>query len=175
MDGPAAVVIDNGTGYTKMGYAGNFEPSYMIPSCIATAQQKVSTTSSLKLFRKHNPWPTPHSEILTWISILEMRPMITNNLTTSSISWRPVRYVTGKESKNTGTDPSTTTSNANQRSTDLSWLNLPLTPPKIVSKWQKSCSKHLMSRVCSLVCRLLSLFSRKWAKLKKMKATSQKK
>jgi actin-related protein 3 len=31
-----AVVIDNGTGYTKMGYAGNCEPSYIIPSVIAT-------------------------------------------------------------------------------------------------------------------------------------------
>jgi len=31
-----AVIIDNGTGYTKMGYAGNWEPSYVIPSLIAT-------------------------------------------------------------------------------------------------------------------------------------------
>lgn len=30
-----AVVIDCGTGYTKMGYAGNTEPQYIIPSCIA--------------------------------------------------------------------------------------------------------------------------------------------
>lgn len=30
-----AVVIDNGTGYTKMGYAGNTEPQFIIPSCIA--------------------------------------------------------------------------------------------------------------------------------------------
>ena len=40
--GPSTVVIDNGTGYTKMGYAGNLEPSYLIPSCIAKAVQKVS-------------------------------------------------------------------------------------------------------------------------------------
>ena len=33
----ATVVIDNGTGYTKMGFAGNLEPSYIIPSAIATA------------------------------------------------------------------------------------------------------------------------------------------
>jgi len=39
---PATVVIDNGTGYTKMGYAGNLEPSYLIPSVIATAVNKVS-------------------------------------------------------------------------------------------------------------------------------------
>lgn len=31
-----AVVIDNGTGYTKMGYAGNNDPQFIIPSCIAT-------------------------------------------------------------------------------------------------------------------------------------------
>ncbi len=41
---PATVVIDNGTGYTKMGYAGNLEPSYLIPSVIATAPPKVSIT-----------------------------------------------------------------------------------------------------------------------------------
>lgn len=28
------VVIDNGTGYTKMGYAGNAEPSFDIPTLI---------------------------------------------------------------------------------------------------------------------------------------------
>jgi actin-related protein len=44
---PAAVVIDNGTGYTKMGYAGNMEPSYMIPSVIATAKTNVSTNLTL--------------------------------------------------------------------------------------------------------------------------------
>jgi len=34
--GLPAVVIDNGTGYTKMGYAGNTEPQYIIPTVIAT-------------------------------------------------------------------------------------------------------------------------------------------
>lgn len=29
-----AVVIDNGTGYSKLGYAGNSEPQFIIPSCI---------------------------------------------------------------------------------------------------------------------------------------------
>ena len=38
-----AVVIDNGTGYTKMGYAGNCEPSFIIPSLIgAKDPQKAS-------------------------------------------------------------------------------------------------------------------------------------
>jgi|Transcript_1406 actin-related protein 3 len=36
-----AVVIDNGTGYTKMGFAKNVEPTHMIPTCVA-----VNATSS---------------------------------------------------------------------------------------------------------------------------------
>ena len=40
MNNLATVVIDNGTGYTKMGYAGNFEPSYLIPTTIADANNK---------------------------------------------------------------------------------------------------------------------------------------
>ena len=39
---PPTVVIDNGTGYSKMGYAGNLDPSYIIPSTIATSLNKVS-------------------------------------------------------------------------------------------------------------------------------------
>jgi actin-related protein 3 len=38
----ATVVIDNGTGYTKMGYAGNAEPSYLIPTVVGDAYEKVS-------------------------------------------------------------------------------------------------------------------------------------
>jgi len=38
--GLPAVVIDNGTGYTKMGYAGNTEPQYIISSAIATQMKK---------------------------------------------------------------------------------------------------------------------------------------
>ncbi|KAI9335035.1 actin family [Zopfochytrium polystomum] len=30
------IVIDNGTGYTKMGYAGNSDPQFIIPTAIAT-------------------------------------------------------------------------------------------------------------------------------------------
>ncbi|KAJ1962119.1 Arp2/3 complex subunit, actin nucleation center [Dispira parvispora] len=32
----APVVIDNGTGYTKMGFAGNTDPQFVIPTAIAT-------------------------------------------------------------------------------------------------------------------------------------------
>lgn len=42
----ATVVIDNGTGYTKMGYAGNMEPSYLIPTVIADAANKGTTKAA---------------------------------------------------------------------------------------------------------------------------------
>ena len=32
-----AVVIDNGTGFTKMGYGSNVEPDYIVPTAIATS------------------------------------------------------------------------------------------------------------------------------------------
>ena len=41
---PPTVVIDNGTGYTKMGYAGNVDPSYIVPSVIATREKKNVST-----------------------------------------------------------------------------------------------------------------------------------
>ena len=46
---PPTVVIDNGTGYSKMGYAGNLDPSYIIPSTIATSLSKVSAEMELAL------------------------------------------------------------------------------------------------------------------------------
>ena len=42
----ATVVIDNGTGYTKMGYAGNMEPSYLIPTVLADSLNKGVTKVS---------------------------------------------------------------------------------------------------------------------------------
>ena len=36
-----AVVIDCGTGYTKMGHSGNTEPSFTIPTAIAAADEGV--------------------------------------------------------------------------------------------------------------------------------------
>ena len=50
---PPTVVIDNGTGYTKMGYSGNMDPSYIIPSTIATSLNKVSHHSLLTPAEKH--------------------------------------------------------------------------------------------------------------------------
>lgn len=39
------MVLDNGTGYTKMGFAGNYEPNFIIPSLISNAAEKKSTAS----------------------------------------------------------------------------------------------------------------------------------
>jgi len=36
------VVIDNGTGYTKMGYAGNYEPNYIVPTLISVVAESKS-------------------------------------------------------------------------------------------------------------------------------------
>jgi actin-related protein 3 len=38
-----AVVIDNGTGYTKMGFAKNVEPSHVVPTCVASTSGKTTT------------------------------------------------------------------------------------------------------------------------------------
>ena len=43
-----ACVIDNGTGYTKMGYAGNLEPSFIIPTAIAVNEAKVGSSISAR-------------------------------------------------------------------------------------------------------------------------------
>mmetsp|Transcript_3155 Transcript_3155/g.5549 ORF Transcript_3155/g.5549 Transcript_3155/m.5549 type:complete len:436 (-) Transcript_3155:51-1358(-) len=37
---PRAVVIDIGSGYTKMGFAGNIEPQFVIPTCVANSAKK---------------------------------------------------------------------------------------------------------------------------------------
>eukprot|EP00163_Fabomonas_tropica_P009616 TRINITY_DN19434_c0_g1_i1.p1 TRINITY_DN19434_c0_g1~~TRINITY_DN19434_c0_g1_i1.p1 ORF type:complete len:414 (+),score=125.11 TRINITY_DN19434_c0_g1_i1:131-1372(+) len=40
-----AVVIDNGTGYTKMGFAGNFSPNFIIPTAITVNEDKKTASS----------------------------------------------------------------------------------------------------------------------------------
>lgn len=42
------LVIDNGTGYTKMGYAGNLDPDFIIPTAIAELGKKSSVSTSNK-------------------------------------------------------------------------------------------------------------------------------
>lgn len=51
----ATVVIDNGTGYTKMGYAGNMEPSYIIPTVLADSTNKSTTKASTQDQKFKNP------------------------------------------------------------------------------------------------------------------------
>jgi actin-related protein len=67
---PATVVIDNGTGYSKMGYAGNMEPSYMMPSVVAFNVAKVSSNSFINLLRKEESRNRSNSSTRTWTSIL---------------------------------------------------------------------------------------------------------
>ena len=43
-----AVVIDNGTGFTKMGYAGNLDPDFVIPTAIADLFKKSEMSVSTK-------------------------------------------------------------------------------------------------------------------------------
>lgn len=43
------VIMDNGTGYTKIGYSGNNEPSFVFPTAIATRETHVSTTGGSSL------------------------------------------------------------------------------------------------------------------------------
>lgn len=52
---PATIVIDNGTGYTKMGYSGNFEPSYMIPSVISNKIKAANQQSQRENASFRNP------------------------------------------------------------------------------------------------------------------------
>jgi len=48
------VVIDNGTGYTKMGYAGNYEPNFIIPSfisnCVVQTGQRANPVQDLDFY-----------------------------------------------------------------------------------------------------------------------------
>ena len=43
-----AVVIDNGTGFTKMGYAGNLDPDFVVPTAIADLDKKSTLSVSTK-------------------------------------------------------------------------------------------------------------------------------
>ena len=62
---PPTVVIDNGTGYTKMGYAGNVDPSYIIPSTIAYSLNKVSPILNKLTF--YSSRKTQNLKIMKWI------------------------------------------------------------------------------------------------------------
>ncbi|CAK9276273.1 unnamed protein product [Sphagnum jensenii] len=44
--GRPAVVIDNGTGYTKMGFAGNVEPCFIVPTVVAVNESFLGQTAN---------------------------------------------------------------------------------------------------------------------------------
>lgn len=44
------VVLDNGTGYTKMGYAGNVEPNYIVPTLIAVLADSKTGNDKNKIY-----------------------------------------------------------------------------------------------------------------------------
>lgn len=46
-----ACVIDNGTGYTKLGFAGNREPQFIIPSAIAIKESANIGQSGMRIFK----------------------------------------------------------------------------------------------------------------------------
>lgn len=43
-----SVVIDNGTGYTKMGFSGNLDPDFVFPTAIAEINRKTDISMSSK-------------------------------------------------------------------------------------------------------------------------------
>jgi len=59
---PATVIIDNGTGFTKMGYAGNMEPSYIIPTVVADS---VVSCGKSNVFRKNSRKISSRTQNLT--------------------------------------------------------------------------------------------------------------
>lgn len=46
MNQTQAVVLDIGSGYTKMGFAGNVEPQFVIPTCVANSSKKAGNVVS---------------------------------------------------------------------------------------------------------------------------------
>ncbi|KAE9454172.1 hypothetical protein C3L33_13923, partial [Rhododendron williamsianum] len=54
-----AVVIDNGTGYTKMGFAGNVEPCFVVPTVVAVNDSFVNQPRSSSA--KGSNWLAQHS------------------------------------------------------------------------------------------------------------------
>lgn len=56
-----AVVIDNGTGYTKMGYAGNVEPCFIVPTVVASKDSFVSSTNPVGMGAWNNSSQAQHN------------------------------------------------------------------------------------------------------------------
>ena len=45
-------MIDNGTGFTKLGYAGNKEPNFVIPTCVADVPDRATAPISNQSFNQ---------------------------------------------------------------------------------------------------------------------------
>ncbi|KZV47536.1 actin-related protein 3-like [Dorcoceras hygrometricum] len=54
-----AVVIDNGTGYSKMGFAGNVEPSFILPTVVAVNESFINQPRASS--SKGSNWLAQHS------------------------------------------------------------------------------------------------------------------
>ena len=118
---PPTVVIDNGTGYTKMGYAGNMDPSYLIPSTIATAMNKVSYKHPLfDLTHIIYSRETQNLNRLIWITILETKPWLIKRHIKLVIYLRVVWLKIGKELKSTGINQYIHTLDVSLKNIDLS-------------------------------------------------------
>lgn len=84
MADPATVVIDNGTGYTKMGYAGNMEPSYLIPSVIAKSVPKVG--KNVAICSAYETWAI--SRVLTKsFSHVRSKEELARKTSLATLSW----------------------------------------------------------------------------------------
>ena len=151
---PPTVVIDNGTGYSKMGYAGNLDPSYIIPSTIATSLSKVSVALPYYVFillsfcRNQTSLRTL---ILTIILVMRQCHML--NLINWAIFLSLDRSKIGKVLKNSGTSLCTRIFDVNQKSTDSSWLSHQWILQRTENKSQKLCLRRLVLRDSLLVFR----------------------
>lgn len=153
---PPTVVIDNGTGFTKMGYAGNMDPSYLIPSTIATTMNKVSwkwKSALITIFIYYRK--TQNSSHLKWTTILERKPWLIKRHIKLVICSKEVWLKIGKVLKSSGTNLYIHTSDASLKNIGLSWRSHQWTLLKTENKWLKSCLRHLAWKVFSLENKLL--------------------
>ena len=153
-----------------MGYAGNMEPSYLIPSCIAKAVPRVSTHSNnsyqnMAISREfHSARPDRYQTFsLTLLSfyvfskVESIEIWLTTPSSTFSSATRPRkkaghmswaiclkvdRYRIGMVSKSSGTSRFTHTCDATRKNIDLYSRSHLWTRQRIESKWPRSCSRH---------------------------------
>jgi actin-related protein 3 len=81
MSARPAVVLDNGTGYTKMGFSGNYEPNFIVPSLISTIEEKkegkkkddvedldffIGEEAAIKRHNYNLDYPVRHGIVANW-------------------------------------------------------------------------------------------------------------